>query len=674
MDVDARATAARVEWDASTVARESPESFDARIRASYGASAHARVRGVCVLDVCATNVMNFEQGSFRLVRRDLRLALGETLGEATAQFLDAVGAIEDAFSVRKNIVNLKKVLLHAQSECEDVARALNQLTTFYRSDLSREGDYRSAGRYREIAVAGARCRGTFLGIFDARMFTKEICCIPRMPDACRPKRLAAMPRTLVTHGFVKKGLEVLGQDAPEELRFDASGPHGNAWVPDDSTHTALADDFNALIDRVTQCLAFPPHVVEFIRCALIARGAAKALVMRREIAWVRGHAKAVCSAAEWTMRALRASHRNPDEVLREDMGVDSIHGAREPPSEDALECLRVACVVDRAANALEGAAPVTAETAKWLDKILDAPQQTLFAAGDSDATTSFVPDEFVVASLVASYAPVIEKYQKGMLSEVARALTASVALTPSAEDNVIRTHLVKGSKVCKRCQNAYSNLWLTNRTCLLCIDAARTAGVCPMRDRCVPRAFCPHARVCLACERRSCEKCGLLCGDAEDVVAIVESCDADAVFLDFDRTVCATKRGASPLPAGALERLSSADSNENLERELAALPSADADFIALLCAHPNAYIITRNSHTREIEAYLRLHGVRNPKVIHSRKGESKAVAVASALERRADGAPTRALVFVDDDARELVREDVQSIPGLRRVLFSRAAS
>lgn len=637
------------------------DAFETRVRSMYGASSSARISGNCVLDVGEHNILNFEQGNFRLVARDVETAFGATLGGRIARFLNDAGAVEDAFTIRKNAVNLKKVLLHAQVDAEEQAKCLNRLTTFYRNDMSKEDGYARCFRYREICVAAGRCKGAMLAIFDARMFTKSICCVPRMPTAMRPKRLACMPRSFVTSGFVKKGVELVSARAAKEAQVGldvwSGGTHSTDYSPEDSTKPALTSRFDALMRRVRDELALPPHVVRFIECSLIARGAAKALVIQSELEAYRDAATRVCDAADWTIQTLRKEHRDPDAVLRDDMGCDGVTPLATEATEESLKALQSACKADRTANTLQGAAPATRETAKWIGKILDEPKRTFFAAGDCDATTSFVPDDFAISSLIASYAPTIEKYQDAMLDELAEAFDSRATL--KVVDDKPWTRHVSGSQKCVRCARSYSNLWVTGKTCISCEHAARRAGTCPISSPCLPEAFCPHARRCLKCERHSCDRCGLRCGDAEDVVALVEEISADAVFLDFDRTICATKRGASPLPSFALELPLDSDRLA----EAASRRAADAELLGLLTSHPNAYVVTRNSHVKEIELYLRLHGVDAPKVRHVAKGESKSSVIAQTPFTRA--------VFADDDARELLKSDARAIPGLRLVLFKR---
>jgi hypothetical protein len=100
-----------------------------------------------------------------------------------------------------------------------------------------------------------------------------------------------------------------------------------------------------------------------------------------------------------------------------------------------------------------------------------------------------------------------------------------------------------GHQRCRHCKGEFSNLWVANGACFCCEGEMRAAGKCPVGTKCPKNAFCPHDQRCIACERWSCGKCGVVCGDGEEVAAIVEATAATAVFLDFDRTLCTTKTG-----------------------------------------------------------------------------------------------------------------------------------
>lgn len=637
----------------ATPRAEDAERFERRVRSMYGDGSGARVKGVCVLDVGVRNILMFEQGRFDLVRRDLVVALGDEEGSRAARFVDSAGAVADAFGIRKNVVNLKKVLLQSQYEIESLDLRLRRLSTFFRSDFDKRTGFRGAARFREIVVAHGRCKGAAKAIFDARMFTKQICCVPRHPDEPRPRRLAAMPSSLISHGYVEKALD----------RWTGRSPSLRLERAEGTDSPSLTDDFDRLVRRVREEMNVPSHVAHFIELSLIARGAAKAMVMRRELREFLDHVSVIAKDAATVAERLRSSNRGPDEVLRDDLGIGTLTLDGEP-SPEVLEKLSHAAKVDADANPLEGAAPVLAELERWLVKILENPKTALFAAGDDEHTSAFVPQGFELRSMIADYAPVVEKYHSAMLDELAR---DAGTLHPEAAD----ARHISGLNRCQKCEKSFAKIWVSLHTCVSCEESLRASGRCPVKSECEPRFFCPHARACLRCERVSCERCGVVRGDGDDVISLVESLDAECVFLDFDRTICATKAGASPLPKNFREL-----DFEALARAAERF-AADAELVGLLRSHDGCFIVTRNSNVEAIEYYLRARGVSDPKVHRALKGESKASVIERLLTSRlatSGEGRRRASVFADDDVRELVREDVRALENVHCVLFTREKS
>ena len=245
---------------------------------------------------------------------------------------------------------------------------------------------------------------------------------------------------------------------------------------------------------------------------------------------------------------------------------------------------------------------------------------------------------------------------------------------------------VTGKTECVRCGGQFGTLWIGNgRCCFRCEEGMRSRLECPVSKRCPSAAFCPHSLRCIACERWSCELCGVVCGDGEDVVATVECTDAHVVFIDFDRTLCTTKSGSSPLRG-----------SHSLDRELWGLVRG---------GRWDVRVVTRNSHVDDIKTFMRRfaanEGGDSPggdspggdppggdppggdspggdssfdaiPVHNVGKGVSKGAVIRGACDEKASvvGSPIRA-VFVDDSAAELLDEEVAGVPGLTRVLFSR---
>merc|ERR1711879_940235 len=113
--------------------------------------------------------------------------------------------------------------------------------------------------------------------------------------------------------------------------------------------------------------------------------------------------------------------------------------------------------------------------------------------------------------------------------------------------------------------------WLHRELCFTCESAFRSEGRCPFGDSCGVGSFCLHERRCVVCDQWSCEPCRLLRGDGEDVWQLVAQLQPAVVFLDFDRTLCTTKRGASPLQGNH---------------------SVDADLAAVCAGHGCVQIVT----------------------------------------------------------------------------------
>ena len=109
----------------------------------------------------------------------------------------------DAFAVRRELINYKKVCLHMLLRIQGTERRLARLTTFYfrvHGALIQEGGglFVHHERYTELANALQRCRGLLLAVRDGRDLAKSICCVPRAPcySAASVPRLSGLPNTL----------------------------------------------------------------------------------------------------------------------------------------------------------------------------------------------------------------------------------------------------------------------------------------------------------------------------------------------------------------------------------------------------------------------------------------------------------------------------------------------
>ena len=348
-----------------------------------------------------------------------------------------------------------------------------------------------------------------------------------------------------------------------------------------------------------------------------------------------------------------------------------------------------------------------------------------FVAGDGarGVRSLFVPPEFSALCSLLTAADTAARDMAAMMHEK----IASEGWPPPLCARRTRVQ-TGGVLACHSCNRRFSKHWSFSGVCWECEGAIRARGACPYdssarsnRDgrAASTHAFCAHQRKCAVCDSGflPCPLCRLARGDGERCVEICaeigletgfETGDGSggdgsggdgsgggtggggtggggtggglagvgggglrAVFLDFDRTLCSTKAGRSPLLG-----------LHNVDPELASL-----------CTTYPVYVVTRNPHEAEIVTFLEQRGVAVARVCVVPKRASKAdvmvqvlpsmksasqLAQVSPYEAHADDAarapervtPVQA-VFVDDDVRELMRPSVAELPGLLRVLFRR---
>lgn len=198
-------------------------------------------------------------------------------------------------------------------------------------------------------------------------------------------------------------------------------------------------------------------------------------------------------------------------------------------------------------------------------------------------------------------------------------------------------------------------------------------------DRCIfedcklpSSAFCPHVNRCFICDTHTCEKCRLLRGNGEVATSIVETIQPEFLLLDFDRTLCSTKSGASPLPNGSRKqrKKSRHDKGSNVHTIDIELRTA----IAAQHAYGSSHIVTRNSHKDEIKEFLLLNGLHelanNVNVVPKKK--SKGSFIKETFYDNNTGGSKKCL-FIDDDIRELVNDPwMCNDDRVHRLLFVRA--
>ena len=352
--------------------RDTPvDAWRAYVRAAYASNP-----GQCPLDVTRDNIFSYNQGSMSFIEQDLTRVLPPSMA---AQALDAMDRMKlrDAFDLRRNVVNLKKVLLHSWHTSEPTEKELRRMSTFWRGDMSWANGFVDVTRHREVCVAHMRCKGAAHAVFDGRVMTKAICCVPRHPDLERPGKLAGLPRTLTTHSWLDQALRTLSEMTNEK----SPSPH---WSPQGADPGAVDTFVDAMasasmdaesaekILRGTGCAAdvktepsdvrrqldafladatsaphgplhdWPAHIVGYVELVMVARGGAKALSVRAETERYALHLSDVSDKFADALSRLREKVRSVEDVLVHDVGA--VHGrfvAQDTVGENAVESLRV---------------------------------------------------------------------------------------------------------------------------------------------------------------------------------------------------------------------------------------------------------------------------------------------------------------------------------------------
>ena len=549
----------------------------------------------------------------------------------------------DAFCARNEAVNLKKVLACARDSLQARERELCQLALFWYVDEQK--DPASPGLERSLALSRAllQCRGYLDGVLAARQALKWACSMPRhSPDfeVPYPVGLLGLPWSLACHGKLAKALAFA---APARTPPAAAAPPPPSPLPPPPPSPAWA----ALSDGVLRG-PLAPLEARFVERLLMARGTAKALRIREELG-------RICA----TMAALGADAREAlkrlDVVLAGEPPLSHRQRAKQHYefSRGALASLGM-CL-----RWVEAAAAATAGSA------------VLFVAGDSDAahtTTAFVGGPQQQQALPAEW----ERLAATHRAEMQRVVASEGWPPPS------RALAIQGKRRCGGgCGGSYGRAWVRDGVCCMCECAARAAGRCPFGkcQRAIDAAaggtregsggsgggWCQHFQRCLSCDQGGwpgCAECGLWSGDGEEALRLARSLRPTLVCLDFDRTLASTRAGAIP-----------EDGRHSCDASLLEVLRLGSDgggggFVA--------HVVTRNSHAKEIAAFLRTAGgVAMEGRVHS-IGRKLGTTKADVILRLLGEAGGRAL-FVDDDVREVISPRLLGDARVDCVLFGRSA-
>ena len=425
----------------------------------------------------------------------------------------------------------------------------------------------------------------------------------------------------------------------------------------------------------------PPHLAAYVEQSLVARGAAKALAMhlgarqyRAALAAVRVRTAAVLRDIDETRAHEALSLECCADLASRQRLVHATKFSNQLHSAHAATALLLA-IMDRLLSPLdrgsEGGGSGGGESGGGEgggEGGKDCGAAPLFVAGDEarGVSTMVVPAEFrALSNLHAEVAAAARELD----GEMRRAI-ASEGWPPPQSARRTRVSFV-GSLRCWKCARLFSKQWAYRGVCWECEGALRAAGACPFDQaegraraggRAAAHAFCRHQQRCAVCDGgfTPCRECRLAQGDGEAVATLCAELQEElrpqggvrpTLFVDFDRTLCTTKSGGSPLQG-----------RHALDSELAAL-----------AAQLETYVVTRNSHEADIKSFLAARGVLVAGVCVVPRRTSKAAVMLALRPDLADGEGLRA-IFVDDDVTECCDPTVAALPGLLRVIFRRGAA
>ena len=751
--------------NATTTTTEATAAFEARVRRHH--HDHQPAGAPCVLDVSAKLILNYQQGSFALVAEDLAVALdAKESASATDALRGEACRLPQIFALRRELVNFKKACLRLFHDAQKLEKDLQRHEMFFfrDRDCDRWVEHGAVDPLYERACHWhQRAKGLLLAVHDARDLTKMLCALPRHPDLAdeaTPPRLLRMPASFglasalgkaeaflaavgdeggadaaaageadVERGDAERG-DAEAADADADAADGSSGGGGARPLPStlrrprrlDVAAAAAPASASSLWCGLERTLdgfasaasaASAPHVLEYVRRSLVARGAAKAIAIHDGFLRYRDAMAATHARSAAALRRL-------DELLE----TLSLSGAAAtaaataagasppPPPPQSLEGRVKLVHATKHANLLRSAHAANTQLLSIAELLLDSTVRcdtSASASASSSSSAAFEHRRLFVASdsndrgVAAMFVPTEFRQLSALLAEAAdasreldcsmRALIGAEGWPPPAEARRTRVSLA-GDLGCWRCERRFSKQWAFRGVCWECEGALREAGACPFDQsrrgggkaraggRAAGHAFCPHQRKCAVCDGgfAPCVACGLAQGDGEAVAALcAEHAPAPAatgqpaapralaaLFVDFDRTLCTTKSGGSPLQGSH---------------------SLDAELVALAAQLPT-HVVTRNSHADEIRAFLAQRGMRVAGVHVVPRKESKAVtmlALCPALApppangeagegTEAEDTAVRA-IFVDDDVFECCDAAVTAlVPKLLRVLFRRGAA
>lgn len=511
------------------------------------------------MDVDTANVHTYAQGSMVLVERDLQSLFDASTATRALAICEEHG-LQRAFAARRELVNLKKVILHSFIDLLEEEKVLRRLCCYFFADHhfdeSREASvsalataeceeevaFTHSPRYDAVATALADCRAARMALNDARDFCKGLCSVPRHPDVAWAAKLEALP---ATNGMSVSKLVVERESSQGGGTDDSADSPARRCASNEEAPSVSSHAMSAVLQSATGA-GLSSAQVEVLRCVLIARGGAKCLGMR---VGARRYTEAVHQMAMRLRCAAEAAATTEGGMAESGTTLS----ARCTPSSTASACdcnaateattataatAATASVVSATLRPLlrrrrrhlecASAAGVYAELARWLARLVGDGRAEdsvrLFDASDRDSdrgpaqarrVTSFTPHGFELGAPLRRARSCVREFLPQMHQQM------SQDAWPPPPDSL--RGCVNGKQPCASCSRHFSPLWAHRGICVRCEEATRARGMCPYRKGCHGRGlFCHHLQRCLACEDYSCLEpgCMIVRGDGDAVTLL----------------------------------------------------------------------------------------------------------------------------------------------------------
>lgn len=269
----------------------------------------ATLPGAHVLDVDTHNIVIYACGVWELVERDVRHVLPPQASAAVLASLRKL-RVPEAFALRNELCNMKKVAFYQMQQTNVLERQLAQLATFFHGEhVSVEAPggatfWVHSSRLTALSDARMQAKGASAGLHDARALCKQCASMPRHPCKATPSFLEGLPATLHAWRLAKAAATMAGM-TDDAWATDAtchairaalplgsgvgavgatSGEAAAESAPGGAVGRVDAASWHLRAQESLAAQGWPAHITSFVACVLIARGADKALRIRDAVA------------------------------------------------------------------------------------------------------------------------------------------------------------------------------------------------------------------------------------------------------------------------------------------------------------------------------------------------------------------------------------------------------